>query len=128
MSKMMFVLAHDQARRNASTACLTAPEGMVVTIDDPTRTKEQNAALWPLLTEISEQKEWCGSYLTEDEWKDIFTATLYGQKSVPNLDKTGFIILGRRSSKMSKKDFSELLDLVCAFAANNGVGLGEANR
>lgn len=120
MSKT-YILAHDMARERAIHGVRTAPQGYAVTIEEPTRTKDQNAALWPLLDEISEQVIWCGSYLTADEWKDVFTATLYGQKSVPNLDKTGFIILGRRSSKMSKKDFSELLDLISAFAVEHDV-------
>jgi len=121
-----FILINDLVRNRAIQAIKTAPQGYAVTIDEPTRTKEQNSALWPLLEEISEQVEWCGAKLTDEEWKDMFTATLYGQKSVPNLDKTGFIILGRRTSKMSKKDFSELLDLISAFAVEHGVQFKEA--
>lgn len=114
------------ARERAVHGVRTAPQGYAVTIDEPTRTKEQNAALWPLLDEIAEQVIWCGTKLTNEEWKDIFVATLYGQKSVPNLDKTGFIILGRRTSKMSKRDFSQLLDLIAAFAAEHDVTFKEA--
>lgn len=125
MSKT-FILAHDMARERAIHGVRKAPQGYAVTIDEPTRTKEQNSALWPLLEEISEQVEWCGAKLTDEEWKDMFTATLYGQKSVPNLDKTGFIILGRRTSKMSKKDFSQLLDLISAFAVEHNVTFKEA--
>lgn len=121
-----FILAHDLARERALQAVKTAPQGYVVTVDEPTRTKEQNALLWPLLDEISEQVIWHGSKLTATDWKEIFSATLYGQKSVPNLDKTGFIILGRRTSKMSKKDFSELLDLITAFAVEHNVTFKEA--
>jgi len=126
MSSKSFILVHDIARERALQAVKTAPEGYCVTIDEPTRTKEQNSLLWPLLQEIAAQVDWHGSKLTDEEWKDMFTATLYGQKSVPNLDKTGFIILGRRTSKMSKKDFSELLDLIAAFAAEHGVQFKEA--
>ena len=77
--------------------------------------------MWPVLEEISAQVEWCGAKLSEEEWKDVFTATLKGQKSVPNLDRTGFIILGQRTSKMGKKEFSDLLELANAFAAQHGV-------
>lgn len=125
MSKT-YILAHSMARERAVHGVRTAPQGYAVTIDEPTRTKEQNAALWPLLDEIAEQVIWCGTKLTNEEWKDIFVATLYGQKSVPNLDKTGFIILGRRTSKMSKRDFSQLLDLIAAFAAEHDVTFKEA--
>ena len=119
--KQTFCLVHDTARQRALHAVQNAPEGYAVTIGEPTRTLEQNAALWPVLEEISAQVEWCGAKLSEEEWKDVFTATLKGQKSVPNLDRTGFIILGQRTSKMGKKEFSDLLELANAFAAQHGV-------
>jgi hypothetical protein len=36
---------------------------------------------------------------------------------VPNLEGTGFVALGLSTSKMSKREFSDLLELVNAFAA-----------
>jgi len=119
--KQIYRLVHDQARQRAQEAIKTAPEGHIVTISEPTRTLEQNAALWPLLEEISQQVLWHGLRLTEKQWKDIFTATLKGQQSVPNLEGNGFIILGQSSSKMSKKEFSDLLTLAQAFAAQHDV-------
>lgn len=121
MTKRVFHLVHGTARQRAAAACQEAPEGHVVIISEPTRTLEQNAALWPLLEEIAEQVEWCGMYLTPDDWKDVLSAALHGQRSVPNIDKTGFVILGRKTSKMGKKEFSDLLELANAFAAQQGV-------
>jgi len=118
---VIFRLVHAEARNRASQACQEAPDGYVVRIRKPTRTLEQNAALWPLLEEISAQVNWHGSKLSEEEWKDVFSATLKGQKTVPNLDGTGFVILGQSTSEMDKQEFSELLELATAFAAERGV-------
>ena len=121
MTKQVFRLVNGTARERAAAACQEAPEGYIVIISEPTRTLDQNAALWPLLHEIADKVEWCGMKLTADDWKDIFSASLHGQRSVPNLDKSGFVILGRRTSKMTKGEFSDLITLAEAFAAEHGV-------
>ena len=119
--KQIYVLAHQQARQRASQACQDAPEGHVVTICEPTRSLDQNAALWPLLGEIASQVQWHGMKLTQAEWKDMLTASLKRQKAVPSLDGNGFVVVGASTSKMTKKDFSDLLTLAEAFAAEHGV-------
>ena len=99
---------------------MNAPDGMCVVIKQPTRTLEQNSALWPLLTAISKQVDWYGQKLTAEEWKDVFSAALKKQKVVPGLDG-GFVVCGQRTSKMGKREFSDLLELANAFAAERGV-------
>ena len=121
MSKRVFILAHKQARLNAAAHCMEAPDGQVVTFAEPTRNLEQNAALWAILNEISAQVTWHGMKLTSAEWKDMLTASLKRQKAVPAIDGNGFVVVGTGTSKMSKKDFSDLLELCSAFAAEQGV-------
>jgi len=118
-----FILSHDTARRTAAACCML-PEyaGYSVKIEPPTRNLEQNAKLWAMLGEISAQVDWYGQKLTDENWKDIFTASLKKEKIVPGLDG-GFVVLGQRTSKMSKKDFSELLELALAFATQKRVKL-----
>lgn len=119
-----FVLCHIQARQRAQHAILQAPEGHVVTIKPPTRSLEQNAKLWPMLQDVSRQVEWYGQHLTDEEWKDVFSAALKKQKVVPGIDG-GFVVCGRRTSTMSKADFSELVELIYAFGAQQGVKWSE---
>ena len=123
MTTKHFVMAHKQARTNAKAAIDAADDGCIVTIKPPTRNLEQNAALWALLNEISKQVEWYGNMLTTDEWKNVFTASLKKEKVVPGIGG-GFVVLGQRTSKMSKSEFSELLELAHAFAADRGVKNG----
>lgn len=121
-----YVFAHMTARKLAAAACMTMPDGWHCRITPPTRNLDQNAMLWPLLGKISRQVDWYGSKLTDEEWKDILTAALKKEKVVPGING-GFVVLGQRTSKMSKKDFSELLELTLAFGAEKGVLFDEAD-
>ncbi|MHB8915789.1 MAG: recombination protein NinB [Thiobacillus sp.] len=118
--KQTFILAHSEARNRALNAIHAAPDGMVVTICEKTRSLDQNALLWPLLTEVSATVDWYGNKLTKEEWKDVFTAALKKQKVVPGIDG-GFVVVGQRTSSMGKSEFSELIELIMAFAADHGV-------
>ena len=120
MSNRFFILAHAEARKRAASAIMDAPSGYIVRITEPTRTLESNALLWVLLGEVSRQVEWYGSKLTAEEWKDVFSASLKKQKVVPALDG-GFVVCGQRTSKMTKSEFSDLIELIQAFGAERGV-------
>ena len=113
-------LVHAEARKRAASAIMDAPSGYIVRITKPTRTLESNALLWVLLGEVSKQVEWYGSKLTAEEWKDVFSASLKKQKVVPALDG-GFVVCGQRTSKMTKSEFSDLIELIQAFSAERGV-------
>jgi hypothetical protein len=119
-----FVLAHDLARSRAVEAVKNAPSGYIITIKEPTRTLEQNALMWRLLTEISSQVTWYGSKLTKEEWKDVLSASLKKQKAIPGIGG-GFVVTGLRTSKMTKKELAELVELAYAFGIEQGVKFGE---
>lgn len=89
-------------------------------IEEPTRNLEQNALMWELLSKLAKQIDWHGHKLTGEEWKDVLTASLKGQRAVPAID-SGFVILGTRTSKMSKREFSDLIELIYAFGTQQGV-------
>ena len=119
-----FRLVHAEARKRAASAIMDAPDGWIARITEPTRTLESNALLWVLLGEVSKQVEWYGSKLTAEEWKDVFSASLKKQKVVPALDG-GFVVCGQRTSKMTKSEFSDLIELIQAFGAERGVNFDE---
>lgn len=126
-SKQLFRLVHTQAREGAKQAILDAPDGYIVEIKPATRTLDQNALLWPLLSELSKQVDWYGQKLTADEWKAVMTAGLKRDKIVPGIDG-GFVVLGMSTSKMSKQTFSELLELVYAFGAQRNVRFNDEKQ
>jgi hypothetical protein len=47
---------------------------------------------------------------------------------VPNLDGTGFVALGLSTSRMSKRELSDLMELISAFGAERGVEWTEPER
>lgn len=102
-------------------AMLVAGHRMVVEVKPETRSLEQNARLWAMLTEISEQVDWYGRRLTPEDWKHVFTASLRKLDVVPNLDGTGFVALGMSTSKMTRREMAELQELMEAFGAERGV-------
>ena len=122
--KHVFTLAHSEARRRAIQAVQAAPDGYVVTVADKTRTGDQNALLWALLTDVSDQVDWYGNKLSQEEWKHVFTAALQKQKVVPGLDG-GFVVLGQSTSRMTKSEFGELIELIRAFGVEHYVEWNE---
>ena len=126
--KKTFVMAHAVARAHALQAVEDAPEGYVITVSEPTRNLEQNAAQWPILQAFADQLQWPvnGSmeWLTPEEWKDILTAAFKREtvRVAMGLDG-GMVMLGARTSKFSKWQFSEWLDFLNATASARGVEL-----
>ena len=101
-------------------AHLMAGRRMVVELRTETRSLEQNARLWAMLTEVSRQVDWYGRKLTPEQWKHVFSAALKKQDVVPGIDG-GFVVLGLSTSKMTRAEMSELQELIEAFGAERGV-------
>lgn len=85
------------------------------------RSDAQNRRLWAMLADIAAQVEWHGKKLGAEDWKAVFTASLRSMNVVPNLDNTGFVVLGQSTSRMTKAEMSELQELMEAFGADKGV-------
>lgn len=128
MSKKIFILAHQEARSRAIKAVKDAPDGHVVMLDEPRRSLEANAAMWPILEAIANQCELCVNGLMEkataEDWKDVLTATYRAEMRVA-VFKGRMILLGMRTSRMGKKQFSEWLSFLDAMAAEMGVTVYE---
>ena len=121
-----FFLAHEEARRRAIDAVRDAAPGLVVQIKEPTRNLEQNAALWRLLQAFADQLLWpVNGHMTKlaaEEFKDILSAAFRSEtvRLAQGLNG-GVVMLGARTSKMSKREFSEFLEFVHMVAAERGV-------
>lgn len=129
----IFVLSNDLARRRAVAAVAEASPGCIVKISPPSRTLDQNAAQWPILEAFSRQLEWPVNgrmvKMDAEDWKHVLTAAFKQQTTrvAMGLDG-GVVMLGARTSKMSKAEFSEWLEFLHATAADRGVTVyaGEA--
>lgn len=124
MTKQTYIMAHDMARQRAVQAVKEAPEGYAVTVSEPSRTLDQNAAQWPYLAGFAAQKELCINgvmqKVTDDDWKDVLTGVWNGETRMAAFDGK-VIMLPRRTSKMGKKVFSDWMEFLVAMAAQSGV-------
>ena len=127
--KQRFFLRSADIKRNAARFVFDLPvdadKPLVVDIKPMTRSVEQNAKLWATLAEVAEQVEWYGRKLEAESWKHIFSAALKKQDVVPNLDGTGFVVLGQSTSKMSVAEMRDMIELINAFCAERGVKLND---
>ena len=122
MSRATVLLTGKANREKAAHWCMTAPAGTFVEFKQSKRTTDQNARMWAMLTEVAQQVEWHGLKLTADDWKLIFMGALNQEmRLVPNINGNGFVNLGRSSSKLTKAEMSDLIELIFQFGAEHGV-------
>lgn len=127
MDKKQFIISN---RDNLITAFRYAEQfgyekAYAVEVRPLTRTIEQNSKLWAFLGEISAQVNWHGHKLSSEDWKHIFSAAMNQQRVVPNIDSTGFVVLGKSTSKMSVAEMMDMIELIHAFGAQHGVKFKE---
>lgn len=123
-NKQLFRLAHAEARRRAVQAVQEAQDGYIVTVQEATRTLDQNAAQWPYLEGFSQQKELCINGVmvkgTRDDWKDVLTGCYAGETRMAVFDGR-VVMLPQRTRNMGKKVFSDWMEFLVAMAAQSGV-------
>ncbi len=121
MSRWAFIMSKAQRARIVAWV-QRAPDGFRVEIKEPQRSTDQNSKLWACLTDISVQKTHHGLKLEPEDWKLLFMDALKREtRMVPNLDGNGLVAIGTSSSDLSKAEFGDLLEIVQAWGAANGV-------
>lgn len=126
MSRAVLILHRQSDRDRASAWVRSAPWGTRITFQEAKRSSDQNAKMWAMLTEVARQVQWHGQRLSADDWKLVFLAALKAElRIVPNLDNTGFVQLGRSSSDLSVSEMADLIDLIAAFGARQGVAFAD---
>lgn len=119
--KVTIKLIGPEQRQRAQRLILRAPHGYVVTITEASRSLDQNAMLWACLTDIARAKP-DGREMTAEQWKSVFMdAAGFKPTFVPNLDGDSFLCLGYKSSRLNKRQFSDLLECIFEFGARKGV-------
>jgi len=98
-----------------------APSGSVMTISEPKRTLDQNAKLWVMLSEISAAKPE-GREMIPETWKAVFCHALgHEQRFEMALDGKGFVPVGFKTSRMNKRQMSDLIEFIQEYGARHGV-------
>lgn len=122
MSRYTVTISSDEDRTRAVQIVRQAPAGSRVDVKAAKRSLPQNDRMWAMLTEVARQLPWHGVKLRPDDWKLIFLDALTRElRTVPNLDGTGFVNLGRSSSDLSKTEMTDLIEVIFEFGAQHGV-------
>lgn len=125
MDKQVFHLANPLVRRNAARAIAEAPENYRVEIRPRTRSLDQNAMMWSILADLSKQVDWMvngvATKLEAEEWKDVLSASLSQETRMSQGIRGGIVMLGQRTSKMTVRQMSELIELALSFGTEKGV-------
>lgn len=126
MTRALVIIRNQADRTKVAKWAAGVPLGSRVEFKETKRSVPQNARLWAMLTDISQQVKWHGVKLSPDDFKLMFMDGLKREaRMVPNIDGNGFVNLGRSSSDLSKSEFSDLFELMEMFAANHGVEFSE---
>lgn len=96
-----------------------APVGTVVEFKQKGRSNDQNAAMWSILTQINRQRPTHnGVKMSAVLWKAVFMQALGAELvMLPTLEGDGLFPFGHRSSKLTKDEMSNLIELMLAWAA-----------
>jgi len=122
MSRATITLSDRIDRSRAVNWIERAPAGTRVEFKAAQRSNAQNDRMWAMLTDVATQVRWHGLSLKADDWKLIFLDALKRElRTVPNIDGTGIVVLGKSSSDLSKSEMSDLIELIHAFGAEHGV-------
>ena len=122
MADPTFPLRTEQDRQRAMMilARVDLSEGKVWSLRDEARPDAMNRKMWAMLRDISNQVEWYGQKLSSEDWKHVFSASVEKQRAVPGLDG-GFVVLGISTRRKPKAWFSDMFEVMEAFAAERGV-------
>lgn len=120
MTGQTIILRSDTQRDFAKRLVDQAPVDAVVNIKPATRTNDQNALMWSLLSDLSRA---CpdGRRHTSDVWKNlVLHACGYAVQFEHGLDGQPFPV-GFRTSRLTKAEMSSLIEFIYEYGARHGV-------
>ena len=107
---------------------LQSGQRFVLSIKPETRTAAQNRLSWPLLTVFSKELLWpVNGHMVKmepDDWKDLLSAAFKGENVRLAMGLNGgVVLLGQRTSKFTKAEFSDWIEFLYATAADRDLKL-----
>lgn len=121
MTGQTIILSGSTQREFARRLIDLAPVDAVVNIREATRSKDQNAKMWAMLSDISRAKPE-GRVWTPDVWKAAFMHFL-GHEILwqPGLDGATPFPAGFRTSKLNKFLMADLITCIQEYGDRHGV-------
>ena len=116
---MIFILSHDEARRRAQACIASAPQGYVVRVEEPSKSREQEEKYHAIIGEIADAFTYHGRKLDRETMKrmliDQFRADTKDDPELaaawkivgsfdmlPSLDGARVVMLGPQSRRFPK--------------------------
>lgn len=126
-----FYIVNNQVQQNAINAikAIGFDSNMMIEIKKRTRTLDQNAKMWAMLTDLEQQApEYFGIKMTKEKYKDLFTGSLSGCDFVPAVGGHGMIGIGGSSSKLTTAQMADLISMIEMFGAERSVKFSDMGR
>lgn len=121
-------LVGPEQRRLAHDLIDKAPDRAIVNIRPETRSNDQNAKMWAMLSDVARAKPEGREYTTEI-WKALFMAEAgFKPHFEPSLDGKGVVPIGYKSSRLAKAEFADVIEAIYAYGAEHGVEWSEPVR
>lgn len=121
MTGQTVIIRGDTQRALAKRLIDAAPVGAIVNMREATRTNEQNAKMQAMLSDVARAKP-DGRVMPSHKWKSVFMdANGHKPEFDENLDRTGFVCVGYKSSRLNKAQMSDLIESIYEFGARHGV-------
>lgn len=117
---------NQRTRQRAHRDVDSAPDGYLFAAPaEPTASDATKRKMWAMLGDISRQKLWPVNgtlrRMQDKQWKDVFTAALSKETLLAEGLYGGEVLLGEHTSGMSQRKMGDLIELMYAWGANNGV-------
>ena len=123
MSRQLYTLHTPEQRSKVARIVAELPKFSRVEIKGPARTRDQNAKMWAMLTDLAEQAEWAGKKRSTGDWKDLMTAAVKvaaGLEAVPGLEG-GLMILGLHTSDLDVEEMADVITYMLKWGDEHGV-------
>lgn len=121
MASRTFKLISKDVVANCQREIGVAPYGVIVTVAEPTRSKDQNAKMWAMLADVAQAAP-DGRILEPEVWKSLFMVAMGRDlRFERDLEGKGFVPLGLRSSQLGVRDMADLITFIQAWGDEKGV-------
>lgn len=128
MKGQTVILRGTSQRELAKRLIDLAPADAVVSVKEATRTNDQNAKMWAMLSDISRAKP-DGLRHTTDVWKALFmNACGHEVQFMNGLTDGAPFPIGFRSSRLTVKQMADLITFIQAWGDEKGVEWSEEPR
>lgn len=133
MTPQRYKLINQDTRLHVCRQVMAADWGLVVTISEPQKSRDQEACYHAMIGDIAKQWEFMGQKWGDEDMKRILvdafarvmreagTPLRYDGRIVPSIDGTGFVQLGIQTRRFLKSEAAQFIEYLNAFGAENGI-------